>query len=124
MEIVYKGWHKTATKIGMPQAHGFIWGPLVAKKLGLGCLMLRKPGKLPPAKVAQMDYTLQYGKDCLQFLPAVCQKKEKIIIIDDCVATGGCFFLFCFFKFFLGSMRASFDLIEAQGLDIVGGVVL
>ena len=67
MEVKNKGWHNEATKIGMPQSKGFIWGPLVAKKLGMGCFMLRKPGKLPPNKVAQKDFSLQYANDTLQF---------------------------------------------------------
>jgi adenine phosphoribosyltransferase len=89
LEIKNKGWHNEATKIGMPQSKGFIWGPLVAKKLGMGCFMLRKPGKLPLDKVAQVEYTLQYAVDALQFLPSVMKPKEKVLVIDDCMATGG-----------------------------------
>jgi len=62
-EIKYKGWHRTANKVVMPQSKGFIWGPLLALKLDMGCVMLRKPGKLPADRIVKKDYTLQYSKD-------------------------------------------------------------
>ena len=110
IEVRHKGWHRKATKIAMPQSKGFIWGPLLALKLGMGVFMVRKPGKLPPARVVRKDYTLQYGNDTVEFLPEVFSKDDKVLVIDDCVATGG-------------SLKCVCDLVEEVGLEVVGSVI-
>ena len=109
-EIKYKGWHRTANKVVMPQSKGFIWGPLLALKLDMGCVMLRKPGKLPADRIVKKDYTLQYSKDTQEFLPEVFCEGDKVIAFDDCVATGG-------------SLRAVVDLVENEGIEVVGSVI-
>ena len=70
------------------EARGFIFGAAVAARLGLGFLPLRKPGKLPVPTLG-VDYALEYGQDRLELDPTMVSPGERIIIIDDLIATGG-----------------------------------
>ncbi len=70
------------------EARGFIFGAAVAARLGLGFLPLRKPGKLPVPTLG-VDYALEYGQDRLELDPSMISRGDRIIIIDDLIATGG-----------------------------------
>jgi len=70
------------------EARGFILGAAVAAKLGLGFVPVRKPGKLP-YKVEKLNYKLEYGEDCLEIHIDAVAKNEKVVLIDDLLATGG-----------------------------------
>lgn len=70
------------------EARGFIFAPAVAYKLGAGFVPVRKPGKLP-AKTRSVTYELEYGTDTLQMHEDAITKGEKVLIIDDLLATGG-----------------------------------
>lgn len=70
------------------EARGFIFAPAVAYKLGAGFVPVRKPGKLP-AKTRSVTYDLEYGADTLQMHEDAVSKGEKVLIIDDLLATGG-----------------------------------
>lgn len=70
------------------EARGFIFAPAVAYKLGAGFVPVRKPGKLP-AKTRSVTYDLEYGTDTLQMHEDAVSKGEKVLIIDDLLATGG-----------------------------------
>lgn len=70
------------------EARGFIFAPAVAYKLGAGFIPVRKPGKLP-AKTISVTYELEYGTDTLQMHEDAISKGEKVLIIDDLLATGG-----------------------------------
>ncbi|WP_286233041.1 adenine phosphoribosyltransferase [Thalassotalea sediminis] len=76
------------TKVVGTEARGFLFGAPLALKLGLGFVPVRKPGKLPRATFAQ-DYQLEYGSDTLEIHQDALTSKDKVLIIDDLLATGG-----------------------------------
>jgi adenine phosphoribosyltransferase len=73
--------------LGM-EARGFIFGPALAYRLNAGFVPVRKPGKLPAA-TAKYDYALEYGTNTLEIHRDAIQKGQRIIIVDDLLATGG-----------------------------------
>lgn len=77
-----------ADKVAGMEARGFIFGAAVAVELGLGFVPVRKPGKLPVETIG-IDYDLEYGTDRLEMDPAAVQAGERVVIIDDLIATGG-----------------------------------
>ena len=70
------------------ESRGFILGAAVAERLGAGFIPMRKPGKLP-AKAVKESYDLEYGKDALEMHADAVEKGERVLIIDDVLATGG-----------------------------------
>lgn len=70
------------------EARGFILGGAVADRLGTGFVPLRKQGKLPGATVGQ-DYDLEYGADVIEVHQDAIREGERILIVDDLIATGG-----------------------------------
>ena len=82
---------KNIDYIVAPEARGFLIGSAVAVSLNIGCIPVRKKGKLPPSVVeAQIEYEKEYGKDILE-LPKLVNdeyKNKKFYIIDDIYATG------------------------------------
>lgn len=70
------------------EARGFIFGSALAYKLGKGFIPIRKPGKLP-AKTEQVTYELEYGTDSLEIHSDAVEKGNKVLIVDDLLATGG-----------------------------------
>jgi adenine phosphoribosyltransferase len=70
------------------EARGYIFGPAIAYRLGAGFVPVRKPGKLP-AKTIQETYELEYGTDTIEMHEDAVQKGQKILIVDDLLATGG-----------------------------------
>jgi adenine phosphoribosyltransferase len=70
------------------EARGFIFGPALAYRLNAGFVPVRKPGKLPAATVKH-DYILEYGKSTLEIHKDAIQKGQRVIIVDDLLATGG-----------------------------------
>ena len=106
---------KNIDYIVAPEARGFLFGTSVAYKLNVGCVPVRKKGKLPPTTVAsQFDYEKEYGKDVLE-LPKLVDQEYKglnFYIIDDIYATGN-------------TIKAIREAIEKLGGNVVGeGVVL
>ncbi len=77
-----------AQKIAGMEARGFIFGAAVAVAMGVGFVPVRKPGKLPIETIG-IDYALEYGKDRLEMDPAAIMAGEKVVIVDDLIATGG-----------------------------------
>jgi adenine phosphoribosyltransferase len=75
-------------KIVGVEARGFILGSALAYKLGLGIVLVRKPGKLP-WKTLKKTYDLEYGTDTLEIHVDAFQPGEKVLIADDLLATGG-----------------------------------
>lgn len=71
-----------------PEARGFIFGCPVANKLNIGFVPVRKPGKLPRKQI-QEDYSLEYGTNTLCIHEESLKKGDKVVIIDDLLATGG-----------------------------------
>jgi len=88
------------------EARGFIFGGVMAYKLGVGFIPVRKPGKLP-YRTCQVSYDLEYGKNILQIHIDAIKKGDKILIVDDLVATGG-------------TAKAKAELVEKMGGEVVG----
>jgi adenine phosphoribosyltransferase len=70
------------------EARGFIFGPALAYRLNAGFIPIRKPGKLP-AETAKWSYELEYGLDTLEIHKDALKPGQKVIIVDDLLATGG-----------------------------------
>src|SRR5882724_8443143 len=73
--------------LGM-EARGFIFAPALAYRLNAGFVPLRKPGKLPAA-TAKFDYALEYGTNTLEIHKDAIQNGQRVLIVDDLLATGG-----------------------------------
>jgi adenine phosphoribosyltransferase len=70
------------------ESRGFILGAAVAERIGAGFIPIRKPGKLP-AKALKESYDLEYGKDALEIHADAVEKGQRVLIVDDVLATGG-----------------------------------
>jgi len=92
------------------ESRGFIFGTAVACCLSAGFGLVRKPGKLPWKRVS-MSYDLEYGKDTLEMHADAIMKGQRVLIVDDVLATGG-------------TMKACCDLVKHLGGDLVGVAVL
>lgn len=88
------------------EARGFIFGAVLAYKLGAGFVPVRKKGKLP-YKTRSITYSLEYGTDTLEIHEDAIDPGSRVLIVDDLLATGG-------------TIRAVTDLIKAQHANIVG----
>ena len=93
-----------------PESRGFIFGCPLALKMGLGFVPIRKPGKLP-RKTVEKKYDLEYGSNTLCMHSDALKKGDKVIIVDDLLATGG-------------TIKAAIDLIRELGAEVVGCVFL
>ena len=71
------------------ESRGFILGAAVAERIGAGFIPIRKPGKLP-SKTLQETYDLEYGKDALEIHEDAIEKGQRVLIVDDVLANGGC----------------------------------
>lgn len=74
--------------IAAVESRGFIFGTALGYKLGKGVILVRKPGKLPRKTEAQ-SYDLEYGSDTLEVHADACAAGQRVLIIDDLLATGG-----------------------------------
>jgi adenine phosphoribosyltransferase len=92
------------------EARGFILGGAIADKLGCGFVPLRKKGKLPGKTIGQ-EYTLEYGVDIIEMHEDAIQKAQRILIVDDLIATGG-------------TAEAAVKLVRRSGGDIVGATFI
>lgn len=70
------------------ESRGFIFAPSVAYNLGAGFVPVRKPGKLP-AQTLRLSYDLEYGRDALEIHRDAIESGERVLIVDDLIATGG-----------------------------------
>ena len=70
------------------ESRGFIFAPILAYQLGAGFVPVRKPGKLP-AESVKVSYDLEYGKDALEIHKDAIQPHQRVLIVDDLLATGG-----------------------------------
>lgn len=92
------------------ESRGFIFGTAVACCLSAGFALVRKPGKLPHKKVS-MSYELEYGTDSLEMHADSIVAGQKVLIVDDVLATGG-------------TMKACCDLVKQLGGNLAGVAVL
>jgi len=70
------------------ESRGFIFGSVLAYKLGVGFIPIRKPGKLP-YKTISAEFEKEYGKDKMEIHEDAIKKGDKVLLIDDLIATGG-----------------------------------
>ncbi len=91
--------------LGM-EARGFIFAPALAYRLNAGFVPVRKPGKLP-AETAKVSYDLEYGSNTLEIHKDAIQKGQRVIIIDDLLATGG-------------TAEATVKLAKSLGAEVAG----
>lgn len=94
------------TKVVGPEARGFLVGAPVAYELGVGFVPARKPGKLPRA-VNKQEYSLEYGTDALEMHKDALSPDDRVLLVDDLVATGG-------------SIEAAAKLCRKAGADVSG----
>ncbi len=88
------------------ESRGFIFGIPLAYNLGVGFVPVRKPGKLPAATIAE-SYALEYGTNTLEVHVDAIEKGQKVLIVDDLLATGG-------------TAKATCSLVEKLGGQVVG----
>jgi len=91
--------------LGM-EARGFIFAPALAYRLNAGFVPIRKPGKLP-AETAKVSYDLEYGSNVLEVHKDAIQKGQRVLIVDDLLATGG-------------TAAATAQLAQSLGAEIAG----
>ncbi len=92
------------------ESRGFIFAAPLAYELRAGLIPIRKPGKLPSQKLSA-SYTLEYGTNTLEIHQDAIQPGQKVLLVDDLLATGG-------------SAKAAAELIEKLGGSVVGMVFL
>jgi adenine phosphoribosyltransferase len=92
------------------ESRGFILGAAVADRIGAGFVPVRKVGKLPHTTV-RVSYALEYGTDSLEMHSDAIDKGQKVLIVDDLLATGG-------------TARATVDMVHGLGGDVHGVAVL
>jgi adenine phosphoribosyltransferase len=97
--------HKISVIAGA-EARGFLLGPGLAERLGAGFVPVRKPGKLP-AKTISHSYELEYGNDTLEMHHDAMSQEDRVLIVDDLLATGG-------------TVNACIQLIQQLGAEVVG----
>ncbi len=88
------------------EARGFLFGTALARELHVGIVPARKPGKLP-RKSERVSYGLEYGKDSLEVHSDAFRPGERVLVVDDVLATGG-------------TAKAAVDLAEKLGARVIG----
>jgi adenine phosphoribosyltransferase len=94
------------TKVAGIEARGFTLAAPVAEKLGAGFVPIRKPGKLP-YEVKRKDYDLEYGTDALEIHADAVGPDDRVLLVDDVIATGG-------------TASAAISLLKGLGSEVVG----
>lgn len=98
------------TKVCGIESRGFIFGAPLALELGAGFVPIRKDGKLPWTKMSQ-EYSLEYGTDKIEIHVDAVDKGEKVLVVDDLIATGG-------------TAKACSELLARMGAEIAGYVFM
>jgi adenine phosphoribosyltransferase len=88
------------------ESRGFIFGSVVADRIKAGFSPVRKPGKLP-SKTMKASYSLEYGTDALEIHADAVHKGQRVLVVDDLLATGG-------------TARATCDLVKQLGGEVYG----
>ena len=97
--------HEAIAQIVAIESRGFIFGAALAHELGIGLTLVRKPGKLP-AQTAGIDYALEYGTDRLEIHADALSPGDRVLIVDDLLATGG-------------TCSATIELVQELGAHVV-----
>ena len=109
-EMTLKVKKMNATAIAGIDSRGFIFASVIAYKLKLKLIIIRKQGKLP-GKTFKSSYNLEYGSNTLEIQKDFLNSKDKVVVIDDILATGG-------------TINAAFKLIKKTNANLVGALVL
>ena len=104
-QLIHPFWGQDITAVAGMEARGFIFGSLAAWELGVGFIPLRKPGKLP-YDAESISYDLEYGSASLEVHIDALEKGDKVLLVDDLLATGG-------------TAAASCELVEKLGAEVV-----
>ncbi|XP_073338094.1 adenine phosphoribosyltransferase [Pagrus major] len=102
--------HSQVELIAGLDARGFLFGPLLAQRLGVGFVLVRKKGKLP-GNTLSVAYDLEYGKAEVEIQEDAVTPGQKILLIDDLLATGG-------------TLHAACELMRKQQAEILGCMVI
>lgn len=97
---------RDTTQLLAIESRGFIFASAIAHHMGLGMTLVRKPGKLPRETIRH-TYALEYGEDCLEIHKDSLTPQDKVVVIDDVLATGG-------------TARATEVLCEMVGVELLG----
>jgi adenine phosphoribosyltransferase len=92
------------------ESRGFLVAAPLASRLGLGFTMIRKKGKLPGETIGH-EYDLEYGTDTIEIQADAIEKGQRVVVLDDLLATGG-------------TMAASIELLQQVGAEVVGTACL
>ncbi len=107
LDLLTEPWRdRGITVVAGIEARGFLLAPMVAERLGVGMVPLRKPGKLPWRTVAE-TYDLEYGTDTLEIHEDAVTSADRVLLIDDVLATGG-------------TAAAGIRLLRRVGADVAG----
>jgi adenine phosphoribosyltransferase len=98
--------NERVTKVVGIESRGFVFGAPVAIRLGAGFVPVRKPGKLPRASIREA-YDLEYGSAALELHEDAVQKGDRVLVVDDLIATGG-------------TTAATVALVRRLGAEVVG----
>lgn len=96
--------------VAVVESRGFIFGSALAYNIGAGCILVRKPGKLPAETISE-EYALEYGTDKLEIHRDAIEKGKKVIVIDDLLATGG-------------TVNAACKLLRKAGADVLAAAFI
>lgn len=94
------------SKVVAIESRGFLFGGPIAVRLGAGLVPVRKPGKLPAAR-GRVEYELEYGTDALEMHSDALEAGDRVLVVDDVLATGG-------------TARAAGDLVRGHGAALEG----
>lgn len=92
------------------ESRGFMFGAALADKLGVGFVPVRKPGKLP-APTYRAEYDLEYGSDAVEIHQDALKPGDRVVVVDDLIATGG-------------TAKATYELVERCGAEVAAFVFM
>jgi adenine phosphoribosyltransferase len=104
-----QAWSATVERVGI-ESRGFLTAAPLALHLGLGFIMVRKQGKLP-GKTIRFTYDLEYGSDTIEVQADAVKPGQRVVILDDLLATGG-------------TMQAAVELLRGLGAEVVGAACI
>ena len=106
VEMIASGWNGSVDAVVALDARGFVFGAPVALALGVPFVMIRKKGKLP-GKVVSYSYDLEYGSDTVEMKHDAFALGDRVLVVDDLLATGG-------------TAAAACALVEKVGASVAG----